>query len=406
MMGKFRFYFFLLLVSFSCLAAAEFDPLAVYLTWQRNPESTMTVCWVTNLDSSTDLVEYQRKGETAWKSITGQHVPMPDKYSFWIHSVELTQLQPDTEYIFRISAEGVKYKFRTMSNDPTKPIRFIVGGDVYHDGLDVLEKMNRQAAKLDPLFAIVGGDIAYNDHKPSALPNIMPRWMDWLIAWKNQMVAPDGRLIPLIPAIGNHDVKKRQNNKIPSDAPFFYALFPFPGPRGYNVLDFGAFMSLIILDSDHTNPVKGKQTFWLHKILEERKQIPHKFAVYHVGAYPSVRPFKDKTNSEIRKNWVPLFEQFGVSTAFEHHDHAYKRTWPLREGKIDFKDGILYIGDGAWGVETPRIPHTPEKVWYLAKTQSSRHVILTKIHDNERHFLAIDDKGEVIDETVSKATIK
>lgn len=398
---KFRAFFLIFFALCSSLAAADFDPLAVYLTWQRNPESTMTVCWITNLDNKQDDVQYQRKGETAWKSTTGQHVSMPDKYPFWIHFVELTQLQSDTDYAFRFSDEGIKYKFRTMNDHPAKSIRFIVGGDVYHDELAVLEKMNRQAAKLDPMFAIVGGDIAYNDHKRSALPKVMPRWMDWLIAWKNQMVTSDGRLIPLIPAIGNHDVKKRYKNKVPSDAPFFYALFPFPGPLGYNVLDFGNYMSLIILDSDHTNPVIGKQTNWLHKILSERKHIPHKFAVYHVGAFPSVRPFKDKTNSEIRNHWVPLFEEFGVNAAYEHHDHAYKRTWPLREGKVNLKDGVLYIGDGAWGVAEPRIPKTPEQVWYLANTQSSRHVILTNIHDDERHFLAIDDKGIVIDETVS-----
>lgn len=402
-MKKYLFFIF-----FFCfrLAAAEFDPLAVYLTWMQKPESTMTICWITNLNSTSDLVEYQRKGETIWQRAMGNHIPMPDQYPFWIHAVELTQLQPDTDYTFRITSEGVKFKFRTMGLDPLKPIRFVVGGDIYHDGLDAVRKMNRQAAKLDPMFAIVGGDLAYNDDKPSTMPNIMPRWMDWLISWKKDMVTPDGRLIPIIPAIGNHDVKKRKNNKVPSDAPFFYALFPFPGTQGYHVLDFGKTMSLIVLDSDHTNPIKGKQTLWLRKTLEERSKVPHKFAVYHVGAFPSVREYKGKSNSEIRKHWVPLFELYGVSTVFEHHDHAYKRTWPLRNGKVDFKSGVVYLGDGAWGVEDPRMPKKAERVWYLARTVRSRHVILSKIHGTERHFLAVDDNGNVIDETMSVSESK
>jgi acid phosphatase type 7 len=386
-------------------AYAEIDPIAVYLTWQRQPESTMTVCWITNLDNEVDVVEFQRKGQKDWKSAVGKHARMPDQYPFWIHSVELTNLQADTEYHFRVSSEGVKYKFRTISLDKSKPIRFIVGGDVYHDGLDILQKMNFQAAKLDPLFAIVGGDIAYNNRKPSALPHLMPRWLEWLIAWKNQMIAPDGRLIPLIPAIGNHDLKIGVNNRKPSDSPFFYSLFPFPGPEGFNVLDFGNLMSLIILDSNHTNPVVGAQTLWLEDILKQREVVSHKFAVYHVGAYPSVRDYIGKTNVEIRKNWVPLFEKFGVNAVFEHHDHAYKRTWPISKGKVNFKEGILYLGDGAWGVEHPRIPKKAEKRWYLAKTLSSRHVIFANIHENEQHFMAIDDTGKIIDEVMTK-TVK
>jgi len=405
-LNKVKSFFFIYLIIYitfhSPLVAAEFDPIAVYLTWKGNPETTMTICWITNLDSESDTVEYQRKGEIQWNSVIGSHIHMPDQYPFWIHSVQLIGLKPDSEYNFRVTSNGVKYKFRTLSDDWTKPIRFVVGGDVYHDGLDILQKMNRQVAKLDPMFAIVGGDIAYNDEKPSALPKLMPRWLDWLIAWKNQMVAPDGRLIPMIPAIGNHDVKKGKNNKKPTDAPFFYSLFPFPGSQGFNVLDFGNFMSLVILDSGHTNPVIGVQDKWLSKTLEHRQQIQHKFVVYHVGAYPSVRPFDGKTNAEIRKSWVPLFEKFGVNTVFEHHDHAYKRTWPIHKGQVNFKEGILYLGDGAWAVEKPRIPKKPENTWYLAKTKSSRNVILATVHGNERHFIAIDDTGQIIDEVLSK----
>lgn len=78
-------------------------------------------------------------------------------------------------------------------------------------------------------------------------------------------------------------------------------------------------------------------------------QIPHVFPVYHVPAFPSVRSFSNQTSAAIRRNWVPLFERFGIKVAFEHHDHAYKRTVPIREEAIDPERGIVYFGDGAWG---------------------------------------------------------
>jgi acid phosphatase type 7 len=396
------FYFlFFCFLQHSLIAAAP-DPTAIYLTWQRQPETTMTIHWVTNEDQKSELVHYHKKGELDWHSSTGASQKMPENYPFLIHVTELVNLNPDTEYFFKFSTAGVEYKFRTMSTDYTKPFCFIVGGDIYHDGLDVLEKMNKQAAKLNPMFAIVGGDLAYNDDKLSSMPKVMPRWMDWLIAWKNQMIAPDGRLIPMIPAIGNHDVKGSGYNKTPAQAPFFYALFAFPGPQGFNVLDFGNFMSIFILDSGHTNPVAGKQTQWLSQALEQRVGVSHKFAAYHVGAFPSYRPFTGLISSEIRKNWVPLFEKFGLQTAFEHHDHTYKRTWPIRNEKIDLKEGIIYLGDGAWAVEKPRDPKNLKTAWYLAQAKSSRNVIFVTVSGHERHFLAIDDTGKIIDEVISK----
>ena len=302
----FLLFVFFFLAPVSILFSKE--PLSVYLTWQRNPESTMTIYWITPVDESSDELEYKLKGDSKWQTAKGTHSPMPDKYPYWIHGIELNQLRSDSDYTFRIASHKTKYKFHTMSTDPSKPIRFIDGGDVYHDDISFVEKMNKQAAKLNPMFAIVGGDIAYNDESRSTDPENMPRWMDFLIAWKKHMVTKDGRLIPIIPAIGNHDVKKKYAHArpAPENAPFFYSLFAFPGHQGYNVLDFGQVMSLWILDSDHTHYVKGDQTSWLAQTLKQRQNIPHKFASYHVGAFPSYRKFKGDTNSRIRKYWVPL----------------------------------------------------------------------------------------------------
>lgn len=384
------------LLFFLCLSArlfAEYDPIAVYLTWQRAPHTTMTVQWITGLERTSNLVEYQRVGESLWKKNEGKHYPMPGNSPYLIHRSELSGLEPDSDYRFRTGQDGVIYKFRTMPSSLSTPIRFIVGGDIYHDKIEILEKMNRQAARQDPMFVLLGGDLAYNESrhgKPA-------RWLDLLISWKKQMVTSAGRLIPLIPAIGNHELEKNHGCD-PASAPFFYAFFPM---GGYGVLDFGKYLSVILLDSDHTHPIEGAQTEWLSKTLSERENVPHKIALYHVPAYPSVRDYHHKHSEKVRKNWVPLFEKMGLTVAFENHDHAYKRTWPLRNGKHD-KDGVLYLGDGGWAVEKPRIPKHLSHKEYLAKTASSRNFVLVILHGNDRHFIAIDENGLILDETVSK----
>ena len=124
-----------------------------------------------------------------------------------------------------------------------------------------------------------------------------------------------------------------------------------PGHQIYNSLDFGSFLSLILLDSGHANPIEGAQTQWLNNVLEKRQNILHRFAFYHVPAYPCVRSYRTKQSVLIRKTWIPLFEKWGIQVAFEHHDHAYKRTYPLLKNRIQ-PHGIIYLGDGGWGLKT------------------------------------------------------
>lgn len=383
---------------------ALFDPISVYLTWKKDPTRSMTVQWITRKDRADDLVEYQIEGKEGWMQACGEHTTMPEGHPFFIHRVELTNLEPNTGYIFRTGPKSVTFKFRTMPDHLDAPIRFIEGGDVYHDSIDLVEQANTQAAAQDPYFAIIGGDIAYAaDYDEGLFPEDADRWFKFLKTWKNTMVTHQGYLIPIIPAIGNHETSGgfRQT---PRQAPFFYALFPFPGLQGYNVLDFGDYMSVIILDSNHTHPIGGRQAEWLYDTLEARVKTPYKFAIYHVPAYPSVRKFSNDpstTGALIRKHWVPIFESFLLSTAFEHHDHAYKRTHPLRDGKYH-PFGVLYMGDGAWGVEKPRNPHSTRARKYLAKTASTNNFIVVTVNNAEVNYMAMDREGNIIDRYVQK----
>src|SRR5262249_15509426 len=148
-----------------------------------------------------------------------------------------------------------------------------------------------------------------------------------------------------------------------------------PGKPGYNVLDFGNYMSIFLLDSGHTNPVGGKQAEWLAKMMQVRKDTPHKFALYHVPAYPSVHKIDKEIGAEIRKFWVPSFDTYHLTAAFENHEHAYKRTHPLLAGMI-VADGVVYVGDGGWGVKNPRAPRRVHEKSYLANALSARHFLV------------------------------
>lgn len=375
-------------------AEEQFDPPALYLQWQRDPTTTMTIHWHTVGESRTELF-FRAKGDTNWQSTLG-HAKSLVGSPRWVHVVELTGLSPATDYEFCFARDGKIFKFRTMPKDLTQPVRFVAGGDIYHK-LEWMGRMTALAARTDPAFIVFGGDLAYsnggtNDEKVS-------RWFEYFAGWKTNAIAPDGRLIPMQVAIGNHEVKGSYRQPV-EKAPSFYTVFSSPGPQGYQCLDFGNYFSLLLLDSDHTHTIAGEQSAWLAQQLAARRKVPHVIPIYHTPGYPGYREDTGKQAQEVRAHWCPLFDKYGVKLVFENHDHCFKRTLPLRAGKVDPK-GTTYLGDGAWGVEL-RKPDPAKPKWYIAKSGAIRHMYVVTLYPDARHVLAVNEGGQVFDEVYQR----
>ncbi|MBI2742812.1 MAG: metallophosphoesterase family protein [Chlamydiales bacterium] len=385
---------FLALLLLSAGLGAE-EPSALYLSWTRDPTSTMVIRWHTSKKDRETEVSYQKEGEKTWKKREGT-AALLQKSSLLIHSTELTDLEEDTTYLFKVGEEETTYKFRTCPKSLKRPLRFAVAGDAYFY-LYLLRKMNTQIAAADPDFVVVGGDIAYAHGHKSLFKGRdweAKRWGTFLQEWQKQMVTSDGRLIPMVVVVGNHDVKSRQIGGA------FYQLFPFPQENiPYRTLDFGSYFSLFLLDTNHTYPIDGEQSKWLDSALSARMDVPFKIPVYHVAAYPSVYQYEGSVPTKIRSTWVPLFEKYGVKLAFENHNHAYKRSHPIKAGKID-PEGITYLGDGAWGV-SPRKPRPLASSWYLAKAAQLDCFWLITLGQEGYTVRSYDEEGSLIEELPS-----
>jgi hypothetical protein len=102
--------------------------------------------------------------------------------------------------------------------------------------------------------------------------------------------------------------------------------------------------------------------------------------------------------ADARKHWVPLFERYNVDAVLEHHDHTFKRTHPLLDGRVNER-GIVYLGDGSWGkIDRPDTPaHRP----YLAVADEAYHISVHRIEGRERFHVALSDVGRVVDVCVT-----
>lgn len=396
-----KFFSLLALSVLSCLNAYA-APMHVYLTWQGDTSTTMTVNFHTQKSAPKSAVYYDtvsRNGDaTAYaRSVAAaSHQIEGLKDRRHIQVAELTELKANTTYYFVAGDKkrgfSSEMKFRTVPSGD-EPIQFVTGGDM--DVLEGARKLLRVAAKESPLFCLIGGDIAYAN---GALGNYK-KWDIWLDNWEELMVTPGGYQIPIVASIGNHEVQGHFGRDL-SKAPFFMGYLAQAPVHSYFSRTFGDNIVLFTLDSGHATPHAGEQSAWLEKEMAKYADVKYRFALYHVPLYTSFRPFKDPFAKAGRESWGPTFDKYHLTTGFENHDHTHKRTKLLRGNKVD-PEGTLYIGNGCFG--TSARPLKPERRWYEEKALSIPHVWSVRVTPERATYRALDSDGNVFDDTETLA---
>ncbi|MEX1232777.1 MAG: metallophosphoesterase family protein [Planctomycetaceae bacterium] len=368
--------------------APSFDTL--FLTWRHDPTTTIVIQWVGDAADATMTVEYAPQEGMIRQSahVVGRPFPGTDLV---VYRCEIAGLEAGTEYKFQIGASP-EFRFRTMPAKATDEFTFITGGDAGTGEAAV--NSNRIAAKQDPYFVVIAGDLAYdNGRSPETFLKFMQNY-------RATMIDSEGRLIPLVTCLGNHEVNGGYNHDRKAAGSYLSVFDVFFAETSYGVLDFGDYLSLVLLDTGHLSPIAGEQTDWLQKMLSEREDHPHVFAIQHVPCYPSHRPAWGAigiggTGAEQRQLWSPLFERHKVNVVLEHHDHTFKRSHPLTDGMVDEKNGVLYLGDGSWGKLRP--PVSPEQRPYLAKVGQRYHISMHRLEGDRRFHIALDDSCKIAD---------
>jgi hypothetical protein len=365
------------------------SPRHVYLTWKGDTSRTITVNFHHSQALSQGVVVYDVKSEPhsyQWQASSEMRTWFGGR---GIYHIELTGLQPETTYYFKAGNDsGLSEELHFKTPPDSGPVRFVTGGDMGVS--DKTAALLVQAAKQKPMFAALGGDLAY----ANGLPDKLFLWDQWLDLWFETMRTDDGGLVPMVLAVGNHETQETFEQE-PGFAPYFDAFFD-QALTNYTTKTFSDTLALVVLDSGHTTPMEGRQTRWLDNQLALVSHFPNRFALYHVPLYPSHRPFDMERSVKGRLLWAPLFDKHRLMVAFENHDHAFKRTHPIRAGEVvEEGAGVVYLGDGCFG----RAPRNVEPIrWYEARAESRLHFWVVEADHLGATCKAIDIEGEVFDE--------
>ena len=377
-------------------------PKTLILTWEGDPCTTMTAQWLRGPGlgdrpekGKGEVVKWKEVLASDWKMLKTSSSDFPDPEKMGLARWHLVRarwnnLKPGTEYLFQIEDTPVQ-KFRTAPNRIEQPVVFVEGGDV--DVLESSAQMIKLGAQQDPLFMSVGGDLSYADGHD------VTREIQFWEQWSKAARASDGRVVPFVAGIGNHEVKGgyvqegATFEQMRERAPFFYSLFGGLYRKAEPVaLDFGDYLSLLLMDSGHILPISS-QTEWLKSNLEKRKSVPWVFASWHVPAFPSFRTWKhQKEIVEVREKWVPVLEGSTVTAVFNHHDHNLQRV--ESEGKGGRK--IPFFGNGALGVE-PRPQQCPESQKLSKAFSQSDYVNVVQLRADGATIRSLGPKGEELD---------
>lgn len=320
------------------------QPFQWRLVWTSDPTSSARVCWSTQASTKKNVLHLSSSSGTSRAIPAGRNgaYSSSDKQSYY-HHVTLEDLQPDTRYEVTLESDSVRspdFWFRTASAEDG-PMSLIFGGDSRSDPAE-RRKVNRLIASLaerNPSIVCFahGGDYVNTGSS-------FNQWTQWM-SDHELTTGRDGRLLPIVPARGNHD-----------HGVLFEETFGFPsGDNNYFAINVGPQVRLVTLNTEIS--AGGEQKKWLESELETaRKKDRFVVVQYHRPAYPAV-----KRPSSAKQHWVPLFEKYDVDLVCEADGHNIKRTVPIRGDKQD-PTGIVYIGEGGLGVPQ-RVPKKDR--WFL-----------------------------------------
>lgn len=302
----------------------------------------------------------------------------------------LTNLKPGMRYYFvlRDTIQNIvsrELSFKTLPENASS-LLIVAGGDSRNSVpffemspkkcRDGFRSGNILVSKIVPDLVLFGGDFTLN----KLFWNRHREWRHWLSDWQ-LTITPDGLLIPIIPAMGNHE-----------DSLDLVMFFDMPSTNGVfhhllggNLVSLNTFNDLkLVCNPAETNAMDC--TMKMNKTTTRWQLVQ-----YHIPMNPQGTKYEKR--EDLIRCWAPLYQKWGVDIVSESHAHIMKTTFPiivdtLDNGNIIRNDslGTAYIGEGSWGAPLRKMrPAKP----YIKNQQSVHGFHILQISSDSIQITAV-----------------
>ncbi|MEV0971299.1 metallophosphoesterase family protein [Microtetraspora glauca] len=255
-------------------------------------------------------------------------------YASTYHTVEFSGLKPNTRYTYRVG-DGTNWSAWTDFTTAAagfQPFSFIYYGDAQNYIDSAVPRVFRQAfADRPQARAIVNaGDLIDS-------ANSEEQWGQWFRAGGFIDSQVNNISIP-----GNHEYSNGLST-------FWRPQFPYPdnGPGNAELkqtaytVDYQG-VRFIGLDSNYQSnaTLMAAQTSWLEGLLKDN---PNKWTVVTLH-HPVYSTTGTRNNPQVRDQWGPLFEKYGVDLVLQGHDHSYGRgNVQTARKSATVHNGVVYV---------------------------------------------------------------
>lgn len=370
-------------------------PDRIVLTLTESPASTQAVTWRTSTevavgkgqlmlaDPSPDIVGELQEVQAETTQLES------DKSTAHYHSLTFTNLQPNTQYAYRVGGDELwsEWFHFTTAGKGKASYSFLYFGDAQNDLKSRWSRTIRGAySKMpDADFLLHAGDLvnrANSDHE----------WGEWFYAggWIYGMM-------PSIATPGNHEYARgADGGRVLSNhwKPTF--TLPANGPDDfketvyffdYHNTRFISLDSQKFLESESS---RKTQLEWLKEVLTSSKMKWTILTMHH----PVYSSAAGRDNEEMKELLAPLFEEYQVDLVLQGHDHAYGRGGNLPIGKKKIvMDGPVYVVS----VSGPKMYVNAMEDWMQRAAANTQLYQLIKVNGNRLRYEAYMVTGELYD---------
>jgi uncharacterized protein (TIGR03382 family) len=304
-------------------------------------------------------------------------------------AVELSGLEPGTEYTYVVDACGSRTLPVTFSTAPvpgTRSVHFTAVGDFGSNNQDQRDVAKAMLGREPQLFLALG-DNAYEMGTEAEFQHNLFEPMAPLLAQ-----------VPFFAVPGNHEYETNQGQ------PYFDNLYLPTSQSGgeyYYSFDWGH-VHFVAIDSNCAIGLSSadrctfeEQQQWVEEDLAA-STAPWKIVFFH---HPPWSSGEHGSQLKMRREFSPLFEKYGVDLVLTGHDHNYERTHPMRGNEVapSGTPEPVYLVVGSGGAKLRELSTVSKPSWSVLRNNADHGYLDVRAEGGTLTAQMLTPSGKVMD---------